>query len=122
MVRQPSLSQTGRHARAEFGHATVTEIGALYRALAVLCIEKQVSRILVVAGDDDPAGQLALRDALTVMVLAGVPENLRLAVVAGPQGITNPYRRVARELSRAGITTRLFASEADATLWLESQS
>lgn len=106
--------------RAEFGPATTTEIAELFRELAVACVKKQYRRVLVVAGDDDPAGESALRDALTVMVLAGIPPDFKLALVAPSDRVEFSYRNAQRDLCAAGITTRVFEREDAARAWLDS--
>ena len=118
--RIPQLMQRSGYVRAEFGPGSVTEISALYRALAVLCVEKRISRVLVIAGDDDPAGEHALRDALLVLMLAGLPPSFKLALVAGTPQVAVTYRKAQCDLCAAGVTTRLFESEPAATRWLES--
>ena len=114
-----ALPYSGGHLRLEFGYATVTEIAELYRALAVTCVERQITRVLIVAGDDEPAGERALRNALTMMVLAGVPRGFRLALVAAVPRVADTYRNTPRDFTAAGIGTRLFDSEADAAHWLD---
>ena len=116
--RVDSLRDTSGLLRIEFGYVTVTEIGELYRALAVTCVERQITRVLVIAGDDEPAGERALRNALTMMILAGIPEGLRLALVAALPRVAQTYRHAERDFSAAGIATRLFENEADAAQWL----
>ena len=113
------LPYNGGHLRLEFGYATVTKIAELYRALAVTCVERQVTRVLIVAGDDEPAGERALRNALTMMVLAGVPRGFRLALVAAVPRVADTYRNTPRDFTAAGIGTRLFDNEADAAHWLD---
>ena len=113
------LPYSGGHLRLEFGYATVTEIAELYRALAVTCVQRQVTRVLIVAGDDEPAGERALRNALTMMVLAGVPRGFRLALVAAMPRVADTYRHTPRDFTAAGIATRLFDNEADAAHWLD---
>jgi hypothetical protein len=112
------LRDTAGLLRIEFGYVTVTEIGELYRALAVTCVERQITRVLVIAGDDEPAGERALRNALTMMILAGIPEGLRLALVATSPRVAQTYRHAERDFSAAGIATRLFENEVDAAQWL----
>lgn len=114
------LMETPGYVRAEFGFGTTTEIAELFRALAVTCVHKQITRVLIIAGDHDPAGEKALRDALTVMVLAGIPPDFKLALVAGSDRVEMTYRNAQRDLCAAGVTARLFSSEDDATRWLDS--
>ena len=118
-VRQLTLTAAGS-LRAEFCSGTVTEIEDLFRELAVTCVQKQYRRVLVVAGDDDPAGESALRDALTVMVLAGIPPDFKLALVAPSDRVEFSYRNAQRDLCAAGVLTRVFESEDEARRWLES--
>lgn len=112
------LRETSGLLRIEFGYVTVTEINELYRALAVTCLERQIARVLVIAGDDEPAGERALRDALTAMILVGIPDDMRLALVAALPRVAQTYRHAERDFSAAGIATRLFENEVDAAQWL----
>ena len=114
------LVEAPGYVRVEFGYVTVTEISALFRTLAVTCVERQVPRVLIVAGDDEPAGERSLRDALTMMILAGIPDGFRLALVIKLPGTAQTYRNTQRDFNAAGITTRLFDNEDDALLWLET--
>jgi hypothetical protein len=111
-------TETPAYLRAEFGYGTATEIAELFRALAVTCIQKRIARVLVVAGDDDRAGEHALRDALTTIVLAGVPDDFRLALVAAAPRVKHTYRDAQRDFTAAGATTRLFDTEEEAARWL----
>jgi len=116
----PHMTETPGYLRAQFGFGTTTEIAELFRALAVTCVHKQIARVLIIAGDHDPAGEQALRDALTVMVLAGIPPDFKLALVAVTERVEVTYRNAQRDLCAAGVTARLFSSEDDATRWLDS--
>ena len=107
------------HLRIEFGYVTVTELAETYRALAVACVERQIARVLILAGDDEPAGERALRDAMTMMVLAGIPEDFRLALVAALPRAAQTYRNTPRDFNAVGIKTRLFENEEDAARWLD---
>ncbi len=118
--RGSRLTQTSGYLRAESGFGTTTEIAELYRALAVTCVQEQITRVLIIAGDDDPAGEHALRNALVVMVLAGLPAEFKLALVAASDRVEATYRNAQRDLCAAGMTARLFDSEDDATRWLGS--
>lgn len=113
------INESSGHLRVEFGYVTVSEIAELYRALAVACVERQVTRVLIVAGDDEPEGERALRDALTIMVLAGLPEDFRLALVAALPRVAQTYAVTQRDFIAAGIATRVFQTEQEAARWLE---
>jgi hypothetical protein len=112
------LRQVPEHLRIEFGPSTVNEISELYRALAIRCLEMQAARVLVVVGDDEPAGEQALRDALTVMVLVGIPTGFKLALVTASPKVAYTYRLLPRDLPAAGIKACLFESEEAAKQWL----
>jgi hypothetical protein len=102
----------------EPGRGGVTELGAIYRDLAVFCIEKQVRRVLVNPADDDVAADHALRVAMTTMVLAGLPAEFRIALVAGSERLMARYRKTERDLSAAGVDAKVFDSEDGARRWL----
>jgi hypothetical protein len=104
--------------RVEFGYGRVSEIAATYRAVAVSCIQQQITRVMVVVGDPEPAGERALRAAATMMVVAGIASDFRLALVAAAPQVMQAYRNTQRDLSAAGVTTRLFEREEDAARWL----
>ena len=104
----------------KYGPSTAQELGDLYRDFAVLCVEKQYRQALVVAGEEQHAGEQALRCAVTMMLLAGIPRDFRLALVAASTNVAAAYRRAQRDLCAAGVAARLFDSEQDATSWLEN--
>jgi hypothetical protein len=115
----PHIRHVDGHLVVEPGRGTATEIGAIYRDLAVLCIEKQIRRVLVKPRDDeDPAGERCLRNALTTMVLAGLPAEFRVALVAETRRVVARYRDTERDLCLAGIDTKMFDSEDAAARWL----
>lgn len=116
------LRQVNGYLVVEPGRTTPTEVGAIYRDLAVYCIEKQIRRVLVKPGDDDAAGERALRAALTTMVLAGLPAAFRVALVAASDRIVVRYRNTERDLCAAGVDTRMFDTEYGAARWLDGSS
>jgi hypothetical protein len=111
--------ETPRYLRAEVGRGTASEVAQVYRAIAVRCLEQKLSRVLIVVGEDEPAGEHALRVAATVMVLAGLPPRFRLALVATSPRVVHTYRNVKRDLTAVGVTTNVFESEEQAARWLE---
>ena len=113
------LTEAPGYLRADSRCSEAREIAALFREVAVTCVQKQTTRLLIIV-DDDPAGQRALRDALTVMVLAGIPSQFRLAIVAASDRASVAYRQAQRDFCAAEVTTRLFDSETDAATWLTS--
>lgn len=113
------LRETPGRLVLEFGPTTPHELGELYRAFAVTCIEKQFRQALILAGDADRAGEQALRVAATIMLLAGIPRDFRLALVAASAEVAAAYRKAPGDLCAAGVAARLFDSERDAARWLE---
>lgn len=106
----------------EFGYGTSTEIGQIYRSLAVRCIEHEVKRVLVKPGDADPVGERALRDAFTIIVLAGIAPDFRIAIVTSVPGIEARYRICVRDLRLANVNAQLFGGEEEAVSWLSQPS
>jgi len=112
------LVDAGGYVAVEFGYASTGEISAIYRALAVRCIEKAVKRVLVKPGDADHAGERALRDAFTVILLAGIPPMFRIALVASEPQVEARYRICVRDLRLANVDAKLFGNEGEAVSWL----
>ncbi|HEX9434740.1 MAG TPA: hypothetical protein VF936_18340, partial [Burkholderiales bacterium] len=100
------------------GLSSAAELQSTYRAFAVLCIKNRITRALVKAIDSDPAGEHALRDAFTMMLLAGIPAGWKLALVADTPAVEARYRNAQRDLTMAGVEARLFANEQEALSWL----
>lgn len=88
------------------------------RALAVACIQQDVNRVLVDAIDCDPAGHFALRDALTALILAGVPPGFRLALVTNVSRLEAFFGILRRDLEWLSIPARCFADRGEALAWL----
>ena len=103
----------------KYGPSSAQELGELYREFAVLCVERQYRQALVVVGEDRRAGEQALRCAVTIMLLAGIPRDFRLALVAASAQVAAAYGATQRDLCSAGVAARVFDSEQDATRWLD---
>ena len=114
-----SLREAAGRLRAELGYGTATEMAELSRSLADACIQKKITRVLVIAGGDNPAGEHYLRNALTMMVLAGIPRGFRLALVTPLPRTAHIYRNTHGDFNAAGVTTSLFEREEDALRWLD---
>lgn len=117
-----SFQETLGYLRVEFGYGTVNEVAEIYRLVAVNCLQRQITRVLILVGDDDPAGERALRDAATTMVLADVPSGFRLALVSADPRVAYTYRNAQRDLTAAGVNTRMFETEDEAVHWLQGPS
>lgn len=109
----------GDYLSVDCGHHSVpSEVSELYRMLAVECVEKQIDRVLVKAANCSPEGHLALRDALTVMILAGIPSGFRLAMVTDMARVQHLFLELQGDLRRLSIHLALFTDEANAVEWL----
>ena len=114
-----SLREAAGLLRAELGYGTATELAELSRSLADACIQNKIRRVLVVAAGDAPAGDHYLRNALTMIVLAGIPAGFRLALVTPLSRTAHIYRNTHGDFNAAGVTTRVFETEEDAVRWLD---
>ena len=114
--------QVDGHLLVEPGSATTREIEGTYRDLAVYCIEKQIRRVLVKPGDDDPVGEHSLRIAITTMVLAGLPAEFCIALIADSEPIAARYRKTEHDLRTAGVDAKMFDDEEGARGWLQQRS
>ena len=88
------------------------------RALAMVCIQRSVDRVLVDASDCEPAGHYALRDALTAMVLGEVSSGLRLALVTNVSSLAALFGVLQRELEWMNVPARCFGQRGEAVAWL----
>ena len=88
------------------------------RAFAVACIEQNVNRVLVDATDCDTEGHYALRDALTTLILAGIPTGFRLALVTNVSRLQALFGPLQRDLQLLQIPARCFAEDGEAIDWL----
>ena len=116
---EPHLRQRDDCVVVEFGYGSAGEVSQIYRALAVYCLQRGVKRVLIKPGDDDPAGERALRDAFTVMVLAGLEPGFRAALVFADARVEAVYGAALRDLQLANVETRSFENEDDALRWLK---
>jgi len=115
---QRHLVDANGYVVVEFGYGTTSEISAIYRAFAVRCISEELKRALVKPGDDDYAGERALRDAFTMILLAGIAPGFRIAIVASLPSVEARYSVCVRDLRLANIDAKLFGKEAEAVTWL----
>ena len=92
----------------------------MYRAFAAFCLENQVTRALLKAGDNDPNGHYRLRDALASMAqLADIPPEFKLALIPSTRAIEAIYREAQGHLRAAGFNAWVFATENEAVDWLQ---
>ena len=113
------LREAAGRLRAELGYGTAAEMAEVSRSLAAACIQKQIKRVLIVAGGEHPAGEHYLRNALTMIILAGIPDGFRLALVTPLPRTAHIYRNTQGDFNAAGVRTSVFDKEDDAVRWLD---
>jgi hypothetical protein len=121
-VQEPAdryLSETPSYLVVEAGVINGVEVADIFRSFAARCLQKQINRVLLKTADHDPAGERALRDAFTTILLAGIPSDFKIALLAPTQLIQATYRNAQRDLAMAGVDAKLFDSEAEAVCWLD---
>jgi hypothetical protein len=107
--------------RARIRRANVHEVQECYRNMAVECIRRGCTRVLVLASDsDDVYAHGALRDALRSLSVAGLPAGFRMALVPDSRNVGRIYDAVIAEAAKHGIEARRFADEPAAVAWLTS--
>jgi hypothetical protein len=99
-------------------HSNARELSQLYRDFAVACVEKQVSRVLLKAKHGSVEAHFALRDALTMMLLAGIPSEFKIGFVADSPPTAQALQALRDELRRLGVVAALFDAEEPAVAWL----
>ena len=100
--------------------ADAREFADTCRALAVECISKEVKRVLVDATNCDPDGAAALRDAFTMMMLAGIAAGFRVALVTNVRGAYALFVDLQRDLALLHVQARVFEEVGAASEWLAS--
>ena len=109
--------------RVDFNGCNVSELSELYRGFATFCLDHNVTRALLKAGDNDPNGHYRLRDALHSMAqLAQIPPEFKLALIPSTRAIEAIYREAQRHLRAAGLNAWVFAEEEEAVDWLEGRA
>ncbi len=105
--------------RAVVGPAQASRIRQCYEDWACACVLGEFRKALLIGrSDSDAFTHLAARDAIASMVLAGVPGDFRLAVVALSANLIAVYDAVIVEANRRGLQSRRFLNEQEAVKWL----
>jgi hypothetical protein len=73
---------------------------------------------LLKAGHGDPEGHLSLREAFTMMLLAGIPSGFRIAFVTNATPIARVFQALRGDLRRLRLDAAVFGEESDALDWL----
>ena len=117
------ITECGGYVRVEFNSCNVSELSALYLGFVTFCLDNEVTRALLKAGDNDPNGHYRLRDALIAMAqLAQIPPEFKLALVPSTRAIEVVYREAQRQLRAAGLNAWVFADEEEAVDWLQGRA
>jgi hypothetical protein len=111
------------YVRVDFGSCNHAELADVYRAFAHLCVDKQVNRALLKAGDDYAPGHYWLRNALHAMASsAPIPADFKLALIPSSLPVEAIYREAQQHLRAAGFNAWVFGSDDEAVEWLEDRS
>ena len=117
------ISHCGGYVRVDFNSCNVSELSEIYGGFAKFCVDNNVTRALLKAGDNDPNGHYRLRDALICMAqLAQIPPEFKLALIPSTRPIETIYREAQRHLRAAGLNAWVFAEEEEAVDWLEGRA
>ena len=117
------ITETSGCVRVDFGSCSAPELAELYRAFAALCLDRRANRALLRAGDEDPQGHCALHEVAQGMAThAGIAVDFKLALIPSTRSIETVYREAQRTLRAAGFNAWVFASENEATAWLEGRA
>lgn len=117
------ITECPGYVRVDFGGCNSTELAAVYRAFTALCLDRDVSRALLKAGDDFPSGHHALRDALCAIARhAAIRPDFKLALIPSTRPIEAVYREAQQHLRAAGFNAWVFGTENEALDWLEDRT
>jgi hypothetical protein len=117
------ITECPGYLHVDFGSCNVTELSAVYRAFAAFCLDHNVTRALLKAGDNDPNGHYRLQDALATMA-RGTPiaPEFKLALLPSTRAIEVIYREAEHHLRAGGFNAWVFATELEAVDWLEGRA
>ena len=117
------ITECPGYLHVDFGSCNVTELSAVYRAFAAFCVDHNVTRALLKAGDNDPNGHYRLQDALATMA-RGTPiaPEFKLALLPSTGAIEAIYREAEHHLRAGGFNAWVFATEIEAVDWLEGRA
>lgn len=104
---------------ADCDNAELGEMAQVCRELAAECVSREANRVLVVANGCDPEGHLALRNAFTTMLLAGIPAGFRLALITDVPRVRALFADLERDLRVLNVQAKAFTDEVGAVEWLQ---
>ena len=123
MISEGRITHCEEYLRVDFNSCNVLELCATYRALAHLCLGRQVTRALLAAGDNDPEGHRMLRDTFGDMArTAAISPDFKLALVPSTLPIQTIYREAQHALRLIGVNAWVFDTVSDAVEWLEGRT
>jgi hypothetical protein len=117
-MEERGISRRGHYLAVDCRGADIRMWSERARAFAVACLENDLNRVLIDAADSDSDGYSAVRDAMTTLILAGIPHGFRLAVVTNVPRLHALFVDVQRDLLRLGVPARCFSEETRALEWL----
>lgn len=121
MVKQGEIRRCPGYVAIDVRGHEGREVGEVYREFAALCIEQDIRRAVVRAGDEDPSAHYGLRDAFTTMILTvGVPRDFTLALVPETPQVEKVYELILRDFQALGMNAAIFKAHDAAIAWIES--
>jgi hypothetical protein len=117
------ITECPQYVRVDFGSCNCLELSETYRSFADLCLDKQVSRALLNAGDNEPEAHYQLRETLLAMAHAvAIPPDFKLALIASTAPIEAVYREAQHSLRAIGLNAWVFDTVSEAVEWLEGRA
>lgn len=119
----PRITEWPEYVHVDFGSCNGLELSETYRCFAALCMERQVNRALLEAGDNDPEGHRRLHDALAAMARgAAISQDFKLALVPGSPPIEAVYREAQQACRALGLNAWVFDTVDEAMEWLQGRA
>lgn len=116
------ITESPQYLRVDFGSCDYFELSETYRSFVDLCLGSQVSRALLMAGDNEPAGHRQLRELLSAVArTAAIRPDFKLALVPSTPAIEAVYREAQQALRAVGLNAWVFGTAPEAVDWLEGR-
>lgn len=122
MDHSARITQFPEYLRVDFNSCDSLELCETYRSFVDFCLGTQLSRALLQAGDNEPAGHCQLREMLSAVArTAAIRPDFKLALVAAKPSIQAVYREAQQALRAIGFNVWVFDTVAEAVEWLEGR-